>query len=222
LNQPLHIKAVLFDLDGTLLDTLADLAYSANLALQARGLPTHQVEAYRYFVGDGVEKLMERALPLAQRSPETVRLLAGEMREVYKDNWSRGTAPYPGIRRLLQSLAERKIVLAVFSNKPDEFTKITVAHFFGDTEFASVLGARPEAPLKPHPQGALEIADNLGMAPEQCLFLGDSAVDMQTAKAAGMFPVGAGWGFRGAEELAQAGAKRLLQEPVELLELIAA
>ena len=220
MNQSLHIKAVLFDLDGTLLDTLADLAYSANLALKARRLPTHRVEAYKDFIGDGVEKLVERALPPNERSPESVRLLSGEMRAVYRDNWSRSTEPYPGIRRLLRSLAERKIALAVFSNKPDEFAKISVAHFFVDTEFASVLGARPEAPLKPHPQGALEIAGRLGQAPEQCLFLGDSTVDMQTAVAAGMYPVGACWGFRSAEELAQAGAKRLLEEPLELLELL--
>lgn len=217
-KEPLMYQAVLFDLDGTLLDTLEDLANAMNRVLEKWGLPLHAVEQYKLFVGDGVENLVRRALPEKMRDPAFVSRGVAAMRQEYSRAWAACTRPYPGIKELLDELQARSIPMAILSNKPDDFTKQMVKSLLGSWEFRQVLGERPGVPRKPHPAGALEVASSLGVRPEKFLYLGDTDTDMKTAVAAGMYPVGALWGFRSAQELLRAGARRLLGKPQELLE----
>ena len=210
---------MLFDLDGTLLDTLEDLATAMNEALAGWGLPVHSVGEYRYFVGEGVAQLVRYAAPDGTGEP-TLRALQGEMRAHYEQGWARHTRPYAGIPELLDELAGRGLQLAVLSNKPEEFTRDMVAHFLARWRFAAVVGAGSRFPRKPDPTAALAIAADLKLRPEQFLYLGDTAIDMRTAVGAGMFPAGALWGFRDADELRLSGARALLREPLELVPLV--
>ncbi len=211
------IKAVLFDLDGTLLDTLTDLAESMNAVLVRLGLPPHPRDAYRYFVGEGVEVLARRALPEENRDQEMVLRCADEMRKEYQGRWAETSKPYAGIPELLDGLASRGLTLTILSNKPDDFTRLVVDRFLSGWPWREVRGARPETPRKPDPSGALAIAGRLGLVPGQFLYLGDTNIDMRTATAAGMYPVGALWGFRTRTELEEAGAKILLHHPLDLI-----
>ena len=213
-------KAVLFDLDGTLLDTLADLADSANRALRTLGFPEHPPEAYKYFVGDGMETLVERALPKDHYDVKTATECAALMRREYAECWAATTRPYEGIPELLDTLTARGIVMTVLSNKPDEFTKLCVARLLSQWRFAVVLGAGPSLPRKPDPTSARKIALRLGLAPSEILYLGDTNTDMQTAIAAGMYPVATLWGFRTAAELTASGAKVLIERPLDLLVIL--
>jgi phosphoglycolate phosphatase len=212
--------AVLLDLDGTLLDTLADLAASMNAALAERGHPPHPVEAYRLFVGDGVEALVARALPEAARDGETLAATAAAMRLEYARRWADATRPYDGVPELLDGLAARNLPAAILSNKPDDFTVAMVSRLLGRWRFAVVRGERPGIPRKPDPRAALEIARELGVPPGRFVCLGDSAVDILSASAAGMIPVGALWGFRSEAELRGAGADLLVAHPRELLPIL--
>lgn len=213
-------KAVVFDLDGTLLDTLDDLADSMNSALESRGLPTHSTKEYKYFVGDGVEKLVERTLPKDLRTPDTIQELLLINREEYSRRWDNKTKPYDGIPELLDKLLALRVKTAVLSNKPHEFTVLTVEKLLPGQSFDIVLGVKPGALPKPDPAGATELCKDLGIAPEEILYLGDTNTDMLTANAAGMYAVGALWGFRDAAELLEAGAKTLIAHPTDLLELL--
>jgi len=213
-------RAVIFDLDGTLLDTLADLADSMNRVLAGWGFPPHPRREYRYLVGAGMLNLARRALPPDRRQEELAVQVAAAMREEYGRHWQDATLPYPGIPELLAALRTRGLKLAVLSNKPDEFTKIMVGAYFPVEWFSLVEGALPSRPLKPHPAGAVEIAARLHLAPRECLYCGDTDIDMETAQAAGMFPVGVLWGFRRAEELVAHGARALIDVPAELLPLV--
>jgi phosphoglycolate phosphatase len=212
-------NAVLFDLDGTLLDTLADLGASMNRALARLGFLPHPVGSYKTFVGEGVSVLAQRALPPDRRDEASVKACVEAMGEEYAIHWMDATRPYDGIAELLSGLAKRTIKLAILSNKPHAMTRLLVAHFFPQTRFDSVNGARDGVPKKPHPIGALTIAQQLKIAPEHFLYLGDSGVDMETATSAGMFPVGALWGFRDEQELLIHGAKALIKHPLELLKI---
>ncbi len=214
-------KAVIFDLDGTLLDTLEDLANSMNRVLSRNKLPTHPVESYKYFVGDGASTLVRRVLPFEVESPEGVfeRLLR-EFLEDYSNNWDVATKPYPGIDKLIKGLERKGLKMAILSNKPHKFTKLCVKRFLNDFTFNEVFGERPGVPRKPDPQGAIELAERLEVTPSQCIYLGDTSIDMKTAVAAGMYPVGVLWGFRDKEELLKSGAKRLISHPEELFELL--
>jgi phosphoglycolate phosphatase len=212
--------AVLFDLDGTLLDTLADLADAMNHVLLRRGFAVHSPEAYKTFIGDGVEILVRRVLPPACDDPAVQAECAAEMRDEYGKRWADKTRPYPGVAGLLDALSARGVSMAVLSNKPHEFTVLCVERLLGRWRFAAVRGAEPGQARKPDPAGALAIAAQLGRAPREVVYLGDTNTDMQTARAAGMFPVGALWGFRTAEELLASGAERLVGEPLELLAVL--
>ncbi len=214
-----RFDAVLFDLDGTLLDTLADIADAVNAVLTRAGLPTHETEAYKRFVGEGVVRLVEQALPADRRDATTLATTGLAVRAEYGRCWRRKTRPYPEIAKMLDALVERGIRLAVLSNKPHDFTEEAVAHFLKRWLFAAVVGAG-DYPIKPDPAGALAIAERMALPPKRFLYLGDSGVDMQTAAAAGMYPVGALWGFRGADELTAAGAAELIERPDGLLALI--
>jgi phosphoglycolate phosphatase len=213
------LKAVIFDLDGTLLDTLDDLADAGNRVLAAAGLPVHSVARYRYFVGDGLAALILRILPEEMRSEEEVQRMALAFREVYAENWNAKTKVYRGIDTLLNGLQKNEVPMNVLSNKPHDFTRLCVGEFLGQWTFAHVLGNRAGLAKKPDPAGALEIAENLGLAPSEIVYVGDTATDMRTAVNAGMYPVGALWGFRTAEELKLSGAARLAERPEEVLEL---
>ena len=217
----MSFRAVLFDLDGTLVDTIGDLADSMNSVLARLGFPTHGEQAYKYFIGEGMENLVRRALPEAARGePATVARCLGSMREEYGCRWKMRSKPYEGIPELLEILAERRIEMAVLSNKPDDFTKLMVTELLPGHTFTIVLGERPSIPRKPDPAAAVEIATRLRIPPAEFLYLGDTSIDMITACVAGMFAVGALWGFREADELMAHGARELLSSPIQLLELL--
>ena len=210
-------EALIFDMDGTLLDTIDDLADCMNRVLGRGGFGPHPVAAYRYFVGDGMENLVRRSLPEASRTAETVARLKEEMRREYAEHWADKTRPYDGIPELLHGLGERGVRMAILSNKPDAFTREMSAHYFPAGLFAQVVGARDGAPRKPDPAAALQIAEALQVPPERVLYLGDTNTDMQTGRSAGMFTVGALWGFRSKQELLDNGAQGLVERPAEVL-----
>lgn len=209
-------EAILFDLDGTLLDTLEDLADSANAVLARRGHPTHPTEAYKFFIGGGVKRLVVKMLPESEGSEETIARCIGEVRAEYGQRWANKTRVYEGVPEMLRELTGREIPMAVYSNKPDDFARKCVDRFLPDFRFEVVIGAKQGNPRKPDPTVALGIARQMGVLPGKFLYLGDTSTDMQTAVAAGMFPVGVLWGFRTAEELRTNGAKELIERPGEL------
>lgn len=213
------IRALLFDLDGTLLDTLADLGESMNGVLSARGHPVHPLESYKIFVGNGMDNLVRRALPAGASETEFAAALS-EMRAAYDARGDRSTLAYPGIIELLDSLKAMGIALAVLSNKPDAAAKRVVEKFFGPDRFAIVAGQRADIERKPDPAGALAIAARLSIDPADILYAGDSSVDIDTARAAGMPSVGVLWGFRGMDELLAHGARFLAERPSDILEII--
>jgi len=216
----MQFRGIIFDLDGTLLNTLDDIGTCANLVLNRRGFPCHEISEYRYFVGDGAAMLIQRALPEKNRDPDTVSACAKEFKEIYQKNRDSATVLYPGIPELLNELAVRKIKKAILSNKPHELTVNTVNNLLAKWSFDIVFGQRDHAPKKPDPASALEIAKHLDIVPSEFLYLGDSSVDMQTAVSAGMFPVGALWGYREKNELRKNGAKMMINTPHEILELL--
>lgn len=210
-------KCILFDLDGTLLDSLDDLAHSMNSVLISMGFPAHEISAYRYFVGDGMETLVRRVLPPDKLHDAVIRQCLAAMQQTYGKNWRRTTRPYPGIPELLDGLEALSIPKVILTNKPHAFTLEIVATLLADWKFDRIAGARPEVPKKPDPAGALLLAAEMGIKPEDFVYLGDTNTDMQTARAAKMFAVGALWGFRTAEELNRNGAEVLAADPLEIL-----
>ena len=213
-------SAVLFDLDGTLLDTLEDLADSVNRVLTHHGYPTHDASEYRGFVGDGSVNLIIRALPEAHRDGGTVAACVEGFKDDYSRNWHVKTAIYGGVARMLTALSERGMKMAVLSNKLDGFTRQCVEYFLPRWPFQVVMGNRDGVPLKPDPRAALEVAERMGIEPGRFLYLGDSGVDMKTALGAGMYGVGVLWGFRGRAELEETGARAIVSHPREVLELL--
>ncbi|MGO8751043.1 MAG: HAD family hydrolase [Thermoguttaceae bacterium] len=209
--------AVIFDLDGTLLDTLEDLADSANAALRELGFAGHPLESYKIFIGDGIENLIRRALPQERLDPATLAHCHELVRSEYSRRWSDKTGPYPGVPELLDALAARGVPMGVLSNKPHEFTSLCVTRLLPGWHFDAVQGATPALPRKPDPAGALAVAAELRTDPAEILYLGDTDTDMRTAVAAKMFPVGALWGFRTAEELTANGARALAKTPIDVL-----
>ena len=213
-------KAVVFDLDGTLLDTLDDLCNSVNRVLESKGFPVHSLDAYRYYVGDGAATLFRRVLPEGHRDEQMIQQCLLDFREDYGRNWSVKTKPYPGIDTLLDALTAQGVQMSVLSNKPHETTMKCIEGILPGWKFEPVFGQREGVPRKPDPSGAREIARMLGLKPADFLYLGDTGTDMQTATAAGMFPVGALWGFRTKEELIEHGARALVHRPDELLDIL--
>lgn len=200
-------RGAIFDLDGTLLDTLSDIAGAANAVLEMLELPTHPVEAYKMFVGDGVHVLMKRVLPADWQSPEKINHALDLMKREYLNWLNRDAAPYEEIPAILDGLLAHGCRLAVLSNKPHDLTEMCLREYFPRYPFGPILGLRPGHAAKPDPSGAIEIADQWGLAPEDILFLGDTSIDMETATGCGMFPVGVLWGFRERSELESAGAR---------------
>ncbi len=212
----MSVRAILFDLDGTLLDTLADLADAMNQALVNLGFQTHPQAFYKTAVGDGVHLLAERVLPQANRIPKTISTLVAEMQKIYSKAWMNKTKPYDGIPAMLADLQRRSISTAILSNKPDDKTQVCVQHYFGD-QFDIVMGASESFPLKPDPTAADNIIHRTGISKDKWLYLGDTNTDMQTARNAGIKAVGVTWGFRTRHELLESGADIIIDHPIDLL-----
>lgn len=206
---------IIFDLDGTLVNTLEDLASSCNVVLRNHGYPTHDVDAYRYFVGNGMKKLLERALP--ETTTESFDTLLAEFLEHYNQHYLEDSSVYPGVTSTLKTLNQMGIAIAVCTNKKQEYSDKMIAHFFGDIHFEAVIGDRFDGLQKPNPAHALEIATIFNEDPKTILFVGDSNVDMMTAQNAGMIAVGVSWGFRPVAELQAHGATRILNTMDEIL-----
>jgi len=213
-------RAVLFDLDGTLLNTLEDVAGSVNKGLAKLGFPQHTVEAYKNLIGEGRDVLALRALPEDHRDADTGKKLLDLINADYAIHWADHTRPYPGIRELLDALTAKGIKITVLSNKADDLTNMCVTKLLAQWHFALVAGSRPSVPNKPNPAGTFQLARQLGISPAEFLYLGDSDIDMKTAVGAGMYPIGAGWGFRSEQELLTAGAKAVIKQPEELLQYL--
>ena len=213
-------SAVLFDLDGTLLNTLEDVAGSVNHGLEKLGFPRHPVAEYKNLIGEGRDVLAMKALPENHRDAETGKKLLALINTNYAIHWADHTRPYPGIPELLDALTARAIKITVLSNKADDLTNICVTKLLARWHFALVAGSRPNIPNKPAPAGAIQLAKQAGISPTEFLYLGDSDIDMKTAVGAGMYPIGAGWGFRSEQELLGAGAKAVIKQPEELLEYL--
>lgn len=215
------MQAVVFDLDGTLLDSLADIANAGNAVLRSHGFSPHPVDAYRLFVGDGVGRLVHRVVPEAyQQDRALLETFVREFVEQYHKSWNVESRLYAGITELLDELVQRQVRLAVLSNKPQAATEQCVGYYLARFAFAAVLGQQADRPPKPDLTGVREILERLGLPAEACCYVGDTGVDMQTARRAGMFAVGATWGFREAAELVAAGAQQLIDHPCELLPLL--
>ncbi len=215
----MNYSAVVFDLDGTLLDSIADVGDAVNSVLKQWGLPLHSLESYKKFIGDGLRLLVARALPEDRRTEDMILRCMDGFNDHYQKNWKDKTRPYPGVPEMLDELARLGVTMSIFSNKPHAFVTQIVPALLPHWVFDSVIGQRTGVPKKPDPAGALEIADRSGLAPSAFLYLGDSGVDMKTAIAAGMFPVGALWGFRAADELTAGGCACLIHHPLEFVSI---
>ncbi len=213
------LKTIIFDLDGTLLNTLEDLADAANSVLEELGQAALPTEDYRYLVGAGARKLISRMLEAAglpAADEQQLDELLAKYNAAYALNWHAKTRPYPGIRQMLNELRQNQLQLAVFSNKPDAFTQLVIEHFFPDQPFFLVQGQLEGVPLKPDPAALKLICQKLGRAVDEVALVGDSAYDMQAAVRAGVLPLGVLWGFRQKQELVAAGAASLFSQASDL------
>ncbi len=214
------MKLIVFDLDGTLLNSLEDLADSANNVLEQHGFPTHPVDAYRYFVGDGVRKLIERILPMEERTNARIEQCRQEFVAYYKVHMEDKTSVYKGITELLTELKKRRLKVAVATNKVHIAVKPLMEKYFPGIQFDSMIGQREGVPVKPAPQIMYDILKETGCEPSETLHVGDTATDMQLAHNAGITPVGVLWGYRPLEELQEAGARYIIEHPLELLKFV--
>ena len=213
-------KTVVFDLDGTLLNTIDDLADAGNRVCAARGWPQHTVEEYKYFVGNGIPKLVERFSPPEARTPDQLADTLAAFQADYGAHLRDKTAPYPGMPALLARLKAAGVQLAVFSNKADPLARQVVADYFDAALFDAVRGALPGVPTKPAPQGTLALMQAIGADPAATLYVGDSNVDVDTAHNAGLPCCGVLWGFRTRQELTDAGAEHLAADAEALWNVI--
>jgi phosphoglycolate phosphatase len=213
-------RGLIFDLDGTLLDTLEDIADAMNIALDRLGFPQWDLVHYRRIVGAGEHELARLALPERARDAETLYRCVKAWREEYARRWDRKTRPYGGIEEMLEGLRGSGVPTAILSNKSHEFTLALAARFLGDHRFVEILGRLPEIPRKPDPTGALQILKTMELEAPSVLYVGDTPTDMETALASAMEPVGVSWGFRPGEELISAGAVRLIEHPRDLLQIM--
>ena len=213
------IQAVIFDLDGTLLYTLPDIAHALNTALAANGFPTWSVEDYKRFVGGGIRAAIRRATR-PDLDDKTLEAIHKVYQSIYPDHCADRTDYYPGIQETLWTFRDRGLALGILSNKTEATTQKIAAHFFPDIPFSFVWGNNNRRPLKPDPAGAEEFCALLKLPPEQTAFVGDSDVDMLFANGAGLLSVGAAWGYRGRAELEEAGGKLVADRPADLIHLL--
>ncbi len=214
------VRAIIFDLDGTLLDTITDIANCSNTVLARWMCPTFPVSRYAELVGDGLYNLARKVLPVERNSSSDVAAFIDEYRVEYQTRWNETSSYYAGIPELLQTLVARGVALAVLSNKRDDFTKVCVSEFFPTIPFGEVRGEREGCPIKPDPTSTLEICKKLGVEPAHCLFVGDSEIDVATAHRAGMRCLGVLWGFRSQRTLEEAGCQSFISSPAEMLALM--
>lgn len=214
----MKFKGIIFDLDGTLVNSLHDISDAMNIVLKSLNHPTHTYDTYQYFIGSGLRNLISKALPATHNSDEEIESCFESMIKEYREICTFKTKPYEGILELLNNPDLENIKLAVFSNKADELTKKIVSEIFPD-HFDFAIGLSTEALKKPNPFEAIVISKNWNLSPEEILFVGDSDIDMQTALNANMFPVGVSWGYRTEEELKNSGARLVLSNPSDLLQL---
>lgn len=215
----MKFKGIIFDLDGTLVNSLEDISDAMNTVLTGLNYPTHTYETYQYFIGSGLRNLVSKALPATNNSDEQIEICFDCMINEYREVCTLKTKPYEDIIELLDQLVSRNIKLAVFSNKADELTKKIAAEVFPDY-FEAAIGLSTEELKKPNPFEALEISKKWNFKPEEIIFIGDSDIDMQTAQNANMFPVGVSWGYRTKDELIASGAKLVINNPSELIEIL--
>jgi phosphoglycolate phosphatase len=214
----IHVQAIVFDLDGTLVNTLADMSESMNYVLAKHGLPGHEHSAYRRFIGEGVARLVTQSLP--PRAIDATDAVLRDFRAYYAEHMLDQSRPYPGVDELLIALGARNVPISVLSNKPDDATQRIVSTLFTNSPFVQVVGQRPEKPNKPDPTVALELAQSMGVSARLCAFVGDSGIDMATGRAAGMVTVGVTWGYRDRAELRAHGADTLIERPDQLVTLL--
>ena len=212
--------AVIFDLDGTLADTLEDIADNMNRVLAGMGFPTHECDAYRFFVGNGLKNLATQCLPENARTDDVIAACHDRMVAEYHVHYINKTRLYDGIPELLDALSLQGVKMAVLSNKADPLTQKICTELLKKWKFEIILGATERFPRKPDPAAALFISEQIGVNPSNTFYAGDSDVDIKTAVAAGFYPVGAGWGFRGKEELVENGAREVIDEPIQLLQIM--
>jgi len=215
-----RFKAVIFDLDGTLLDTLADISAAANRVLESFGRDPYSLDSFRTLVGDGVAVLFQRAMPDAISDSALLTTAMDRFHEFYADEWHKRSKPYDGIEDLLIWLEGQPISVSILSNKPDRFTKLCAAHFFPRSNFAHVDGQRDGIPRKPDPAGVHMIASDLNVSAEEIAYVGDTNTDMETAVSAGCYAIGVSWGFRSIEELKRSGAAVIVDHPSQIVGLL--
>lgn len=212
-------KAIVFDLDGTLVDTLYDLADAVNEGLKQAGLPTHDINEYRYFVGNGRDKLVQRAMG-GYYDEAKADIVRDTFDSYYAEHCNDNVRAYDGCTEMLSKLSASGIKTAVLSNKPDEFVLSILKNVYPDHSFTAAWGKRAQFPTKPDPAAFKALLEELGAAPEDCLYIGDSDVDVYTARNANVDMLGVEWGFRGKEELLSAGAEKVVSTAAEILEYI--
>lgn len=212
-------KAIIFDLDGTLIDSIKDIALCANQVLEELGYKTHKLDDYRKFVGDGALMLITNSLP-KNTDNETIAKALELFKKIYGDTIHENTKPYSGIYEMLKALKNSEYKLTVLSNKPHPFTIEFIDYFFGNFPFVEIHGQKENIPKKPHPKGALNIIDALKLSKEEIIFIGDTPTDIKTAQNAGVLCIGVAWGYRGAQELIDAKANFVVKTPYELTELL--
>ncbi|MFH6992137.1 HAD family hydrolase [Flavobacterium sp. FlaQc-48] len=215
----MKFKGIIFDLDGTLVNSLEDISDAMNTVLTGLNYPTHTYDTYQYFIGSGLRNLVSKALPASNNTDDQIETCFECMVDEYRKVCTLKTKPYEGILELLKTLSSKNIKLAVFSNKADELTKKIAAEIFPDY-FDTAVGLSTELLKKPNPFEAIEISKNWNLNTEEIIFVGDSDIDMQTATNASMFPVGVSWGYRTEEELKASGAKIVVNNPSELIDLL--
>lgn len=209
-------KLAIFDLDGTLLNTIADLAAATNYALTQYGYPTHSTDAYRFFIGNGINKLFERALPEKNRTPDNILRIRSKFIPYYNQHNADMSCPYSGIEQLLHLLQKHRIQIAVASNKYQEATSKLIKQYFPLIHFTAVFGQRENVPTKPDPQVINEIIKLANVYKEETVYIGDSGVDMQTGLNANVTTIGVCWGFRPKNELQEFNPDYLAEEPMDI------
>lgn len=215
----MKFKGIIFDLDGTLVNSLEDISDAMNKVLTALNYPTHTYDTYQYFIGSGLRNLVSKALPATNNSDDEIESCFECMVDEYTKICTLKTKPYEGIIELLENLTSQNIKMAVFSNKADELTKKIASEIF-PKQFDTAIGLSTEALKKPNPFEAIEISKKWNLKPEEILFVGDSDIDMKTAINANMFPVGVTWGYRTEDELKSSGAKAVINNASELIEIL--
>lgn len=213
-------KGIIFDLDGTLIDSVEDIALCMNEVLQNNKLKTYEINQYKYFVGGGVDILVENILKDQNINLSIKTNLAKQFKDIYETNVHHNTKPYEDIEKLLEELERREFKIGVLSNKPDKFTKAYVAKFFSKYNIQEIHGQKENIPKKPDPTAAINIADNFDILCEEVYFVGDTMIDMQTANNANMLSIGVLWGFRDEEELKEHKAQYIIKTPLEILDII--